>query len=156
MPKNEKVQRVRQQKKQDKATVKDQSVQKVQENKMDSTSANVSAESEKQQHATDRVHSIQQEKPDHHNEGVEDSMETYQKIKCVYCGYEMASKAKKPKCYKCGHRKFNKIPEFSVTKPYNKVKGGVNMAKETEVKKPEEEKKPVEAEEQDEIDSMFD
>ena len=30
------------------------------------------------------------------------------------------------------------------------------MAKETEVKKPEEEKKPVEAEEQDEIDSMFD
>lgn len=68
----------------------------------------------------------------------------------------MASKAKKPKCYKCGHRKFNQIPEFSVTKPYNKVKGGVNMAKETEAKKPEEEKKEVQAEEADEIDSMFD
>jgi predicted nucleic acid-binding Zn-ribbon protein len=83
-------------------------------------------------------------------------METYQKLKCVYCGYEMASKAKKAKCYKCGHRKFNRIPEFSVTKPYNKLKGGVNMAKETEAKKPEEEKKPVEAEEADEIDALFD
>jgi hypothetical protein len=30
------------------------------------------------------------------------------------------------------------------------------MAKETEAKKPEEEKKPVEAEEADEIDALFD
>lgn len=153
---NEKVRRVRKEKKQDTATSKDQPVQKVQENKVDSTSANIPPKSAEQQHTADRVHTIQQAKPDHHDEGAKDTMEVYQKLKCVYCGYEMASKAKKAKCYKCGHRKFNRIPEFSVTKPYNKLKGGVNMAKETEVKKPEEEKKPVEAEEQDEIDAMFD
>ena len=131
-------------------------MQEVQKNKVDSASANLQTESKESQHATDRVHTVQQEKPDHHNEGAKGSMETYQKLKCIYCGYEMASKAKKPKCYKCGHRKFNAIPEFSVTKPYNKVKGGVNMAKETEAKKSEEEKKEVQTEEADELDTLFD
>lgn len=156
MPNNEKVRRVQRKKKQDTATSKNTPVQEVQKNKVGGTSADIPTENKEQSHAADRVHSVQQEKPDHHNERVEDSMETYQKLKCVYCGYEMASKAKKAKCYKCGHRKFNRIPEFSVTKPYNKMKGGVNMAEKKEAEKPEQEKKPVETEEADEIDSMFD
>lgn len=155
MQNHEKVRSVRRQKKQDTATSKDQPVQEVQKDKVDSASANLSAESEKQQHATDRVHTLQQNKPDHHNERIEGNMETYQKLKCVYCGYEMASKAKKPKCYKCGHRKFNRIPEFTVTKPY-KMKGGVNMTKEKEAEKPEEKKKEVQEDEADELDSLFD
>ena len=110
MPKNEKVQRLRREKKQDKTVSKDQPVQEVQKNKVDSTSANLQTESKESQHTADRVHTLQQEKPDHHNAGAKDSMEAYQKLKCVYCGYEMASKAKKPKCYKCGHRKVNRIP----------------------------------------------
>lgn len=86
MPKNETVQRL-QRKKKDKTSSKDQPVQEVQKNKMDSTSTDAKTESEKPQYAADRVHPIQQEKPDHHNEGSKNSMETYQKLKCVYCGY---------------------------------------------------------------------
>lgn len=149
---NEKVRSVWRKKKQDKTAIKNQPVQEVQKDQGNSTSANAKAESAEQSHAADRVHSLQQDKPDHNHAG--DKMQ-YEKLKCVYCGYEVASRARKPKCYKCGRRRLNRISEFSVTKP-NKVKGGVNMAKESEAEKAEEKKKVPQDEEADEIDAMFD
>ncbi len=67
----------------------------------------------------------------------------YKKLKCIYCGYEMASCAKSPKCYKCGRRKFEKLEEFSVTRP-NKLTGEKTMAKKEVEKKPEAPKEPKE------------
>jgi len=85
---------------------------------------------------------------------------SYIKIKCINCGYEMATKAKRAKCYKCGHRRFNAIEDFSVIKPY-KLQGGVKMAKEkkevakVEAEEDEEESEDeTEDEEADELDDL--
>lgn len=153
--KNEKVRSLRRQRKKNASISKDQSLQKVQENQGNSHSANDSATSNKQQNTKDRTNTLQQEKSNLNDAGDPRIIQVYKKIKCIFCGYEMASLAERPTCSKCGRRRFDRLTKFSVTKP-NKLKGGVNMAKETEVKKPEEEKKPIEAEEQDEIDAMFD
>jgi len=133
---------------------KDNVVQEVQKDKRDNASADAKTKSEEQHNAANRIHSIQQDKPDHHNEGVKGVME-YQKLKCVYCGYEMASRAKTPRCYKCLRRKFTVLQEFSVTKPFKLLKGGATMAKEKEAEKVEEKEEAAE-EENDELDTLFD
>lgn len=46
-------------------------------------------------------------------------MAQYTKVKCVFCGYEMATKAKVPRCYKCGSRRLNPIDDFESVKPFN-------------------------------------
>ena len=69
---------------------------------------------------------------------MESETRPYKKLKCVFCGYEMASKAITPKCSQCGSRRFNDIEQFSVVKPYTmkKLNEGNNMADEkTEAKK---------------------
>ncbi len=87
---------------------------------------------------------------------------SYIKIKCINCGYEMATMASRPKCYKCGHRRFSEIQDFSVVKPY-KIQGGVkqNMAKEKKEKEtPKEEAEDLEEaeeeteDEDDELDNL--
>jgi|GEM_PF-1217433 len=142
-----------QRRKSHKKRVEDQPLPEVQKNKVDHASPEPKTESEKQHNAKDRVHPIQQNKPNLHNEGAKGNMEIYRKLKCVYCGYEIASKAKCPRCSKCRRAKFNPLLEFSVTKPY-KVKGGATMAQEKENKKVEEEKEELD-EEVDEIDDLF-
>lgn len=75
----------------------------------------------------------------------------YVKLKCVFCGLEMASRAKAPKCSNCGSRRFNVIAEFSATKPFKKVKECDSMTKkeqEAQVKK----KPAQDAEEQEDTD----
>jgi len=47
-------------------------------------------------------------------------MGEYKKLKCVFCGYELASKAKKPRCSSCGSRRLEEISEFSDAKPWKK------------------------------------
>lgn len=44
------------------------------------------------------------------------SKKKHQKLKCAVCGYEMVSRAKIPKCYKCGSRRLNEISELSEVK----------------------------------------
>ena len=162
MPKNEAVRNLRRNKRdlqQDRRPTKKHSspvsLPELQKDKTSVGSAEVQTASKEFHDAGDRTHPVQQNDADRNNEGATSFMETYQKLKCVYCGYELASKAKRPKCYKCGRRRFNKISEFSVIKNYN-LKGGVNMAKETEAKKSEEEKKEVQTEEADELDTLID
>ena len=68
MPKNEAVQRL-QRKKKDKAVSKDQPVQEVQKNQGNSTSADATATSDKQQNTRDREHTLQQEKSNPNDAG---------------------------------------------------------------------------------------
>lgn len=154
MSKNEKVQRV-QRKKKNKTSSKDKPVQELQKNKADSTSTDATATSDKQQNPRNRERSLQQEKSNPNDAGDKRIIQVYKKIKCIFCGYEMASLAERPTCSKCGRRRFDKLTTFSVTKP-NKLKGGVNMAKETEAEKSEEKKKVSQDEEADELDTLFD
>lgn len=44
-------------------------------------------------------------------------MPNYTKLKCAMCNNEMSSKAKKPKCSKCGSRKLNALDNFSMQTP---------------------------------------
>ncbi|MFW5852554.1 MAG: hypothetical protein ACOCUR_00835 [Nanoarchaeota archaeon] len=41
------------------------------------------------------------------------------KAKCVFCDNEYVTKAKTPRCNKCGSRRYNKIDKFSVQIPAN-------------------------------------
>lgn len=82
-------------------------------------------------------------------------MTEYKKLKCVFCSYEMASKAKNPRCGGCGSRRFEEVEEFSAVKPFRERQ--INQQKETMAKKQEvkEEvthKKPVE---KDDMDNDF-
>jgi hypothetical protein len=47
-------------------------------------------------------------------------MAEFKKLKCVYCGYEMATKSLKPRCGHCNSMRLNPINEFSVLKPFKK------------------------------------
>lgn len=75
-------------------------------------------------------------------------MDTWKKYKCVFCGHELASKAKSPRCTKPGCRstRLDELKEFSAIKQYKEEK---KMTEEkAEVPKP----KVRHEEEQDDID----
>ena len=61
------------------------------------------------------------------------------------CKYQMASKAKKPRCNKCGSRQMNEIAEFSTVKEQKRAK--VEAKKPQPVSNPEPEIKPKAPEE---------
>ena len=150
---NEKVQRVRRDKPH-KNDGKNNAVQELQKNKVDNASAEVKTQDKEQQNTANGMHTLQQNEPDHHNEGSKKIMD-YQKLKCIHCGYEMGSRAKIPRCYKCLRRKFTVLQEFSVIKPFKLMKEGATMAKEKEAEKVEEKEETAE-EENDELDTLFD
>jgi tRNA(Ile2) C34 agmatinyltransferase TiaS len=84
----------------------------------------------------------------------------YKKLKCVFCGYEMASRAKDPRCNKCSSRRFNVIQDFTALKPW---RDDTTMAKKpTETPKaepieraPQEKKPEIKAVERDDLDEFI-
>lgn len=116
----------------------------VQENKQGALTAGAdSAEQTGEAHAA-----LQQSSEDFNPKNNKAALGRY---RCIFCNYEMASRAQIPRCTSCGSRRLQEIEEFSVFKP---KKESVEMPKKEEQPKDEpaaEQEEQPEAEEKDDI-----
>lgn len=63
----------------------------------------------------------------------------HRKLKCAACDRELLSKAKKPRCWYCGSRRFNPISQFSA--PLRKQEANIMAKKDENTPAPTEVKK---------------